>query len=510
MMSNDYCDLPPLLVFRGDEVNASYNPEQLSIYQNHPLIEALPPLLSADEAMQKLMRLPQYDKNERFFPVHQRAHLIQQILEFFQPLPVHLDLEGRFSRLIRSGYRARNPLQPGFSSDVNQRVECLRPGSSSKRLRSTATGFTIIGLSGVGKTTAVEEILLLYPQIINHCHYRNQEFTFRQLVWLKLDCPFDGSIKGLCLNFFQAVDDLLKTSYYQNYAQGRRTVDELIPNMGRVAANQSLGVLVIDEIQNLSEAKSGGHRKMLNFFVQLINTIGLPVVLVGTYKAISVLGSEFRQMRRGTGQGDLIWNPMKEDEVWQFFAESLWRYQYVRSENPLTPELSHTLYYETQGITDFAVKVYMLAQLRAMVTGKEKVTKSIIQSVARDSLCLATPVLSALKSGNLEKLREYGDIYPIDIEPFLAEFTQANPVARSQTSPPVLFPTQPAELDSSSSFVEQKVPTAKANTRQKIKKGTTEAETELPLMRVEGDYETIRQADYIRPAQEFLAGGEQG
>ncbi len=88
--------------------------------------------------------------------------------------------------------------------------------------------------------------------------------------------------------------------------------------MARVASNQSLGVLVIDEIQNLSEAKSGGHRKMLNFFVQLINTIGLPVVLVGTYKAMSVLGSEFRQMRRGTGQGDLVWDPMAEDEVWQF------------------------------------------------------------------------------------------------------------------------------------------------------------------------------------------------
>lgn len=213
-------------------------------------------------------------------------------------------------------------------------------------------------------------------------------------------------------------------SYYQNYAQGRRTVDELIPHMARVAANQSLGVLVIDEIQNLSEAKSGGHRKMLNFFVQLINTIGLPVVLVGTYKAMSVLSGEFRQIRRGTGQGDLVWDPMKEDEVWQFFVESLWRYQYVQKPCSLTPELSHTLYYETQGITDFAIKVYMLAQLRAITTGLELVTKSTIQSVTRDSLRLATPVLSALKSGNLEKLLKYDDVHPIDIEPFVEEATE--------------------------------------------------------------------------------------
>ena len=80
----------------------------------------------------------------------------------------------------------------------------------------------------MGKSTAVEEILQLYPQVINHSHYHAQDLTLRQIVWLKLDCPFDGSIKGLCLNFFQALDDLLQTDYYQNYAgQGRRTVDEL-------------------------------------------------------------------------------------------------------------------------------------------------------------------------------------------------------------------------------------------------------------------------------------------
>ena len=36
-----------------------------------------------------------------------------------------------------------------------------------------------------------------------------------------------------------------------------------------------VGILVIDEIQHLSEAKGGGSDKMLNFFVTLVNTIGL-------------------------------------------------------------------------------------------------------------------------------------------------------------------------------------------------------------------------------------------
>lgn len=155
MRTNKHQERPPLLVFRGDEVDALYKSGQLSIYRDNPLIEALPPLLNEDETMAALMRHPRYDAFERQLPAHERLHLIQEVLQFFQPLPIHLDLEQRFSRLIRSGYRARNPLNLEFWADVNQRVECLRTGRVvNRRLRSTATGFTIIGMSGMGKTTA--------------------------------------------------------------------------------------------------------------------------------------------------------------------------------------------------------------------------------------------------------------------------------------------------------------------------------------------------------------------
>lgn len=76
------------------------------------------------------------------------------------------------------------------------------------------------------------------------------------------------------------------------------------------------------------------------------------MVLVGTYKAWSILSGEFRQMRRGAGQGDLLWHPMAEDDTWLFFLESLWRYQYVQTHSPLSPNLSHALYDESQGIID--------------------------------------------------------------------------------------------------------------------------------------------------------------
>jgi hypothetical protein len=94
-------------------------------------------------------------------------------------------------------------------------------------------------------------------------------------VWLKLDCPFDGSVKGLCANFFTEFDRLMADNTYNKFAKGRNTTTAtMIPQMAQIARRHSLGLLVIDEIHHLSVAKSGGQEQMLNFFVNLVNTIG--------------------------------------------------------------------------------------------------------------------------------------------------------------------------------------------------------------------------------------------
>ncbi|BAY22645.1 Tn7-like transposition protein C [Calothrix sp. NIES-2100] len=510
-----------ILVCRGQEIVATYRDPSIANYRNNPLIEALPPILRKPEVIKRLAYFPDYQDEDRHQPDHLRLHMIQNTLQFFTPLGIHLALEQTVSRLIRLGYQARNPIQIGFWKNINQSVELMDSnGFVPRSQRSTARSLTILGVSGIGKSTAIEEILYTYPQVINHNQYLDRNFSFRQLVWLKLECPQDGSIKGLCLNFFQAMDDILGTSYYKNYTTRLSTVDNLMPNVARVASIHAIGILVIDEIQNLSASKSGGASRMLNFFVQLVNTIGLPVVLVGTYKAWNVLSGEFRQIRRGTGQGDFIWDPMQEDETWQTFVKTLWRYQYVKTSCPLTPELSHALYYECQGITDFAVKLYMLAQIRAITTGKEKITESIIKSVAKDCLRTARQVLNALKETNEDRKRQMlincEDVYPIDIEPFLEEaktkldfqdeklleMILVNQVNSVEIEPNLTTVTEPKEA---TRHVESK-PTIKPSKHRQ----NTRAKNTLSEIIVQAEkqgitaYVALKQNDYIRSASEYL------
>ena len=421
----------PLLLPRGRQEVAVLREQEIPEYRGNPLIEALPPIWTRAEVTEKLAHFPPYSEEQRRGPDHLRLHLIENVREFFIPQGIHLEIEIRVSCMLRRGYRQRNPLAPGHWAAINNRIDALRLQQTGKALLPVkARGFAVVGPSGVGKSTTLENILLLYPQVISHGHDGALPLILKQLVWLKLDCPKDGSTKGLCLNFFQAVDDLLGTNYYDRYTGYRRTVDDLLPRMARVAAMHCLGVLVIDEIQNLRESRSGGAAQMLNFFVQLENTIGVPFVLIGTPKALPLLRGEFRQARRASEQGDVVWPRMREkdakhperaDPVWEEFVRALWAYDYLRTpvilpDDLLKSPLCRALYDESQGIAAVAVTVWLLAQRRAITSSKEQMTAGIVRSVAKDSQHLVREMLEELRAGGQRSPHTINDLADLTTE----------------------------------------------------------------------------------------------
>lgn len=403
----------------GGQVKAEYLEQVIPAYKDNPYIESLPPIFEEVYVALNIAKYPDHSDEQRMLGKETRLHLVQQISDYVEPLSVHLSVEKRLSRLIRHGYKARNPFSPehvrqfhkGFKEILENGVD--EKGANLAGVRSTAAGFAILGVSGQGKTTSIESSLLLYPQVIHHSAYKDQPFIRKQLVWLKLNCPHDGSLKGLCFNFFQAIDANLGTNYFQKFVSKGSTVDILIPIMAHIATLHGLGVLVIDEIQNLSFLKSGGAERMLNYFTQLINTIGVPVVLIGTFKAMKLLSGSFSQARRSTGQGDLIMDRLEKGEEWDYFLQKLWTYQWTSKTTKLTEPLKNAMYDLSQGIIDIAVKLYMLAQWEAIDNGdNERITVSLLKTVLDRDMQLVKPLLRVLKSGDPNKLSLVDDLYP--------------------------------------------------------------------------------------------------
>jgi hypothetical protein len=75
---------------KSEFVQAVYHEQAIEEYKN-PLIEALPPICSKEEMIQKLSYYPVFDPNEREMEGHYRFHLIQRLFNLFQVFPQHLD-----------------------------------------------------------------------------------------------------------------------------------------------------------------------------------------------------------------------------------------------------------------------------------------------------------------------------------------------------------------------------------------------------------------------------------
>lgn len=408
-----------ILVLKGDVEAAKYKNQELVEYTGNPFIEALPYIFSEDGVIENLTVRSPIIYEDRNKPNNIRYHIIKRLKNFVQPLPIHFLIESRLSTLIRRGYLARNPIDKSYlkrvrilnelrSIDSEVGLKDIDEGMSY--MRSTADSMAIIGISGVGKTTAVERLLLMYPQVIRHTEYKGEILSKTQIVWLKIDSPYDGSLATLCKSFFKAIDDILGTRYLEKYGYTNRITSSMMLHMTALASIYGIGILVIDEIQHLLNTKNSMD-EMLNFFVTLSNTIGIPTVLIGTSKAQELFKGNFRQARRATSEGAIMWDRMAQTDMeWDFFVETLWDMQCLKNVTELTPIIKDAFYDETQGITAVAVNLFILVQERALSEGKEKITIDLIRTTAKDDLKILQPMLKALRSNDLNQIIKYDDI----------------------------------------------------------------------------------------------------
>lgn len=423
-------------------VQAVYQSSCIPQYKGNPLIEALPPLMDNRKVVTSLTGRLHFDPKAIFAEGRERAHIISSLLDdFFQPLTAHIQLEEKVSIIMRQGYVGRNLADGSLNTHMQNGYERVMTGELEafrfEHAKSTASSLSLIGCSGSGKTTTVARILATYPQVIWH-----EEYNFTQITYLKIDCPHDGTLKNLCIQFFRAIDRVLHTDYETKYTRKRHGIEKLLAMMSQVANLHAIGVLIIDEIQHLDRKRSGGVDKMLNFFVTLVNTIGLPVIFVGTPMAIPIFEKDLRSARRGAGIGALLWEPMKAPESssrarneWRSFTNRLWKYQWLlKRDEALGEDIRDHWYDLSQGVLDIVVKLFVLSQLRAISTGLERITAGLMQQVYDDELKPVHPMLSALRSGDPERIAQYSDLIVPNIDRRLLNLRASiDSAARSKT-----------------------------------------------------------------------------
>lgn len=397
-------------------VTAQYTPQRIPQFVGNKLIEALPPSMSDEELFEMLLLAPPFAPEQRTWLTHERMYMLKELKNFMVPLSKHFELGRALDTMIRSGYIGRAPRTPGHSEvfkTIHENEIAKRSFTQGAQTHTPQVSTSLIGISGMGKTTLVKRWCAHIDEVIYH-----PDLHVYQVPYLHVEMPSDGSsIKGLAHGILQKLDQLIPgANYYNDYAiKGRPGADTLMRSVARVMNMHFVGILICDEVQSLANARKG-QQTVMTELVSACNDLKVPILFIGTTKALKVLSLDFRQARRSCGHSVTPWERLSaevapgETNEWQEFVQVLWSYQWVKNPAELTDELLTTMYRFSQGIIDVAITLFASAQARAMLDGSETITPSLIQKVFAEELGPLHRAIDALHHNDIEAIAEFDDI----------------------------------------------------------------------------------------------------
>ena len=412
------CELLPAFAKHVHE----YPDPRIETYAGNPLPRALGPLLSEEEAFRRLAVPADLPRDIRSLPSHLRMHQLGIGLKrLYIPTSQVMDLRRAIEQMLYARYQGLNPILPGFNKEVRARLEEFDPFAETTLSQEPFSSTLLMrGFPGMGKSRGIQRCIATYSPVIYHTEFQGQPFNFQQRVAVKLDCPPDGSVRGLCLQFLAELDRLFvlrdgrRTKYFERYR--KLTKNELLSVIANLALRHGVGLLAIDEIQNLLNACVDGPDIILSFLVSLENTIGIPVLLAGTYAADDVLLSRYHQVRRSEGEGHFVWNAMPCDEEWDKFVKALLTCQVIRKPARWSRDFSATLHELSFGVTDIALRIFRFAQEDAIDEETEQLTSESLTKAAQRHCPLSRGVMQALKDQDWDNsvLESLHDVLPLE------------------------------------------------------------------------------------------------
>ena len=404
-----------------EQIKVLSTPKYNGKYLGNSLQEAIPPAFSDDQLIQVLSNIPQVPDSLELLSDEERVEEQMKIKSFIVPTTQFFNIYNDIRHLILNGYEQRNPV---LATTVEWTFDIALNGISNEAVQSTtADSMFICGISGMGKSTLVGIILKsCFPQVI--CHPTIPNIINPQITWIKFDIPADAARSSVCMAFFKAVDNVLnrldfledKPSFQKQY-KGKK-IEEMQDGMALICVTYNIGIIVIDELQRLNVAKSGGEKVVLQFFDDLSNAVKAPILKIATPASLKLFSNKFETGRRTATSFLYELAPLNQDSMdWKYISEILWSYQLTKKHMPYSPDISDCLYELSAGIVSCLSRLIKLANIDAIRTGTEEVTTQSLKKTFNSQFGLLKEAIEAIKSGNKEN---YDDLM------LLAELDQEN------------------------------------------------------------------------------------
>ncbi|WP_298150322.1 ATP-binding protein [Flavobacterium sp.] len=394
--------------------NANYQKHEISAFNNNPLIEAIRPAMDIKNFTKKIRVDLIVDQNVQQMDDFDRELMVELLDTVYLPDPELYTLYRSVLKAIMVSYLHRNPInsdtdgiQHQIATDKNYRI----PDSIN-----LSCCISCVGLSGAGKTVAIEKCFSLLPSVIQHNGYNGRYLNKQQIVRLKFEAPATKTKKGFVLNFLAAVDEALETpagkGYYDEWKDDRSHISVLIQEAKCIAFSHSIGIVFVDEIQRCVGDDDKVDAATLSFIDNFFNSIGIPMVVAGTY-AVQPLFSTTMSTARRLSSGRMFEfagvqktfidqdDPLKigPNPYFDMFVNAFYKPNLLRNTFNFDDDVKKALFYYSWGIQKLLIRLIKLCYEEAIRSGIEQITVQLIEDVYFDQFKLLHTALSAIREG---------------------------------------------------------------------------------------------------------------
>ena len=357
------------------------------------VINQLPPMKSGSELLSSLEVLPEYDNSICTADTPVRLMALSDLYRIYVPSKMSLEIYNKmYLALIRSLQKKGTKLaiqqkNQNYRAIIQQEYSGIMGGADS---------FTIISPSGMGKSSAISRAIVLITE--NRIIEIKNPYT-KLIPYVVIQCPFDSSVKGLLLEILRKVDETIGSNYYQNALRARATTDMLIGSVSQVALNH-IGLLVVDEIQNVCNSKNG--KILIGSLTQLINNSGISICMVGTPESAMFFEQAIQLARRSLG---LRYDMMEYDNSFRNLCQILFSYQYVKQRTEITDAIIKWLYEHSSGNISVVVSLIHDAQEIAILNGKEALHLESLNEAYQQRLSMLHEFIQPRKQSQISKTK---------------------------------------------------------------------------------------------------------
>ncbi len=402
---------------------AIYQKHKIAAFNKNPLIEVIRPAMSIEEFTQKILIDLAVDDDVQNMDDFDRELMIELLDTTYVPAPEMYTLYKSIVKSIMVGYLHRNPIKK-TTDGIQHKIATDKNYELPAKINLSSC-IAFIGLSGGGKTIAIEKSLSLLQQVVEHDGYNGHYLKKQQIVYLKFEAPATKTKKGFILNFFEAVDELVGTHYYEEWKSDKSNIAVLIIEAKKVAFNHGVGIVFIDEIQRCVGDSDKVEKATLNFIDNFFNSIGISMIVAGTFAVLPLFRTTMSTARRLSsgrifdcnGVQNFLINPAEPNKkirnpYWDVFVNSFYKPALLKNHFEFDESIKEALFFYSQGIQKLLVRLIKFSYEEAINSELETINADLIRDVYFDQFKLLHPALDALRKG---QYGGYEDLIKMDV-----------------------------------------------------------------------------------------------